>query len=394
MRLAALFAGIGGIEEGFAQSPLDVKTSLICESWDAAQAVLAAHFDAPIEPDVRTLKALPDDVDILTAGFPCTDLSQAGLMAGIKGEASGLVAHVFRLLEDRADHGRPLTWLVIENVSNMLMLDRGQAMHYLVDQLDSLGYRWAYRVVDSRFTGVPQRRRRVLLVASPTEDPRGVLFADDAGEPSAERYRDDAFGFFRTEGRLGLGWAQDAVPTLKGGSTVGIPSQPGIWLPRQKLARQFVTPVIEDAEAMQGFARGWTAPADGPRRNGPRWKLIGNAVTVGVAKWLGGRLADPGDVVADDDLWEGSKWPLAAWGEGSKVWRVRVSEYPSLEPYSHLTEVIDLKTAPAVTHGSIAGFWKRLSAGNLGRHPGFRESVAAYVALTTPDASEPRTKAR
>ena len=53
-------------------------------------------------------------------------------------------------------------------------------------EIEDLGYRWAYRVIDSRFTGVPQRRRRVILLASPTEDPRSVLFADDAGERAFE----------------------------------------------------------------------------------------------------------------------------------------------------------------------------------------------------------------
>lgn len=51
-----------------------------------------------------------------------------------------------------------------------------------------------------------------------------VLFADDAGEPDHTRYRDDAFGFYSTEGLRGLGWAEDAVPTLKGGSTIGHPT--------------------------------------------------------------------------------------------------------------------------------------------------------------------------
>ena len=68
------------------------------------------------------------------------------------------------------------------------------------------------------------------MVASRDEDPRTVLFADDAGEPGGDCYRDDAYGFYWTEGLTGLGWAEDAVPTLKGGSAIGIPSAPGIWI--------------------------------------------------------------------------------------------------------------------------------------------------------------------
>lgn len=67
-----------------------------------------------------------------------------------------------------------------------------------------------------------------------------------------------AFGFYWTEGTRGLGAAVDAVPTLKGGSTIGIPSPPGILLPGGRV----VTPRIEDAERLQGFEAGWTEPAE------------------------------------------------------------------------------------------------------------------------------------
>ena len=180
MRIAGLFAGIGGIEIGFQKAfGSALQTELLCEWWDPAQAVLAARFsDVELHPDVRELRDLPTGLDLLSAGFPCTDLSQAGRTAGIAGVQSGLVSHVFEALRlTEASEGR-LPWLMVENVPNMLTLDKGKAMAYVVREIEALGYRWAYRVVDSRFTGVPQRRRRVILLASKTEDPRAVLFAD------------------------------------------------------------------------------------------------------------------------------------------------------------------------------------------------------------------------
>jgi len=112
----------------------------------------------------------------------------------------------------------------------MLQLDRGRAMRHLTDALEELGYRWAYRVVDARAFGLPQRRLRVVLLASRTEDPREVLFADDVAPDLPEL--DDAelydCGFYWTEGVRGLGWVVDAVPTLKGGSAVGIVSPPAV----------------------------------------------------------------------------------------------------------------------------------------------------------------------
>ena len=97
-------------------------------------------------------------------------------------------------------------------------------MTYLVERLESLGYRWAYRVVDARSFGVPQRRQRVILLASLDLDPARIVLDADAGEPQgideigavSPRSR---YGFYWTEGRRGLGWTRDAIPTLKGGSS-------------------------------------------------------------------------------------------------------------------------------------------------------------------------------
>ncbi len=380
IRVAGLFAGIGGIERGFQEALGDdgVSTVLLCESWDAAQKVLEHRFpDTDIHPDVRHLKKLPRGVDVLTAGFPCTDLSQAGRTAGIGGSASGLVTHVFDVLAKQAK--RRLPWLLIENVPNMLALDNGKAMSYLVQELESLGYRWAYRTVDSRFTGVPQRRRRVILLASVREDPRSVLFADDAGQHDAGELAEDAYGFYWTEGRRGLGWAVDAVPTLKGGSTLGIPSPPAIWHPEGEPGRRFLKPSISDAEQLQGFPSGWTDVfGDSSRRNGPRWKLVGNAVTGGVSRWVATRIAEPGDSVVEEEMWDRSgRWPTAAWGSDGKIVKVAVSEFPLREPYRHLLDVIEPHSAEELSQRALAGFWNRLSSGNLGRHPGFREHILA-----------------
>lgn len=390
LKIAGLFAGIGGIELGFQRALGDgVQTELLCEWWQPARDVLAARFPGiDVHPDVRELVDLPAGLDVLAAGFPCTDLSQAGRTAGIGGAQSGLVSHVFDALRLSDKLGRRLPWLLIENVPNMLALDRGQAMRYLVTQLESIGYRWAYRTVDSRATGAPQRRRRVLLVASRTEDPRQVLFADDAGVRPDGDYRDAAYGFYWTEGRGGLGWALDAVPTLKGGSTIGIPSPPAVWVRDARPGRKIVTPRIEDAEAMQGFPRGWTEPADEHRARGPRWKLVGNAVTVDVAAWVAGRLAAPGEFALESTAWDGpASWPTAAWGDNGQVWTVPISEHPVRAPYRHLLDVIDADQAAALSLRGVLGFIRRLEQGNLGRHPGFRADVAEHANMMAPAAT-------
>ena len=250
LRIAALFAGIGGIEVGMHAA--GHETTVLCEWDEAAQRVLGARFpEVPVVGDVAEMESLPD-VDLVTAGFPCQDLSQAGRTAGIRGDRSGLVEHVFRLLDGA---GREPTWLLLENVSFMLSLDRGEAMRWLTAQLEARGYTWAYRVVDTRAFGLPQRRQRVILLASRVADPRPVLLNPEHGEVTVEDRQGLACGFYWTEGIRGLGWAIDALPTLKGGSTIGIPSPPAMWRPG---TGSIVTPELRDAERLQGFAPGWT----------------------------------------------------------------------------------------------------------------------------------------
>ncbi len=151
LSVVGLFAGIGGIEVGLHSA--GHRTVLLCEIDPAAQRVLREHFpEVPLTADVRELESIPD-AGICAAGFPCQDLSQAGRTEGIRGTNSGLVAEVFRLVE-RANP----RWLLLENVPFMLQLDRGAAMRFLTRSLERLGFNWAYRVVDTRAFGLPQRR--------------------------------------------------------------------------------------------------------------------------------------------------------------------------------------------------------------------------------------------
>jgi DNA (cytosine-5)-methyltransferase 1 len=377
LRVVGLFAGVGGIELGLARS--GQVSSLLCEVDTAAAAVLAHRFPGvPLVGDVRELAELPA-ADLVAAGFPCQDLSQAGRTAGISGRNSGLVGEVFRLL-DRA----PVRWLLLENVPFMLQLDRGGAMRYLTSSLEELGFRWAYRVVDSRAFGLPQRRKRVLLLASRERDPRPPLFGEDAGDPGEPSGIGRACGFYWTEGTRGLGWANDAIPTLKGGSGVGIPSPPAIRMPDGR----FVLPEIRDAERLQGFPADWTVAAETHGRRGAvRWKLVGNAVSVPVAAWLGRRLAtdESYDDAQDAVLPTSSPWPIAAWGGGgAAVRRANVSVRPVRRPYRHLADFLEHPTRP-LSERATEGFLRRARASSLRFPDGFLGDVEAHLArMRTP----------
>ncbi|MED5801246.1 DNA cytosine methyltransferase [Gordonia sp. Z-3] len=370
MRAVGLFSGIGGFELGLSRA--GIKTELLCENWDPAIGVLSARLDAEQVGDITQLGGLPS-VDVVTAGFPCTDLSQVGRTAGIDGDESGLIRHVFRLIEKSAP-----TWLVLENVPNMLTLHGGAPIRAVTDWLQEHKWNWAYRVVDSRHFGVRQRRRRVILVASKTEDPRTVLFADEAGVRDVKRAH-GAYGFYWTEGNRGLGWGEGVTPTLKGGSKLGIASPPAVWRPGGQVGQAIARPSIEAGERLQGFRAGWTSSV---AKQGVRWKLVGNAVTVPVASWLGQRLVDPAVTVdvPRRAIVVGSRWPTAASWVGGEAEAWALSERPLSKPCELTLEgVLDRYGAEPLSLAATAGFTRRLEASTLRRRPDFNAALHAHV---------------
>ncbi|MFL6846333.1 MAG: DNA cytosine methyltransferase [Allosphingosinicella sp.] len=375
----SLFSGIGGLELGLEQHGFE--SELMCEIDPAAAAVLGEWFcEIPLHDDVKTLRSIPD-CEILTAGFPCQDLSLAGGKAGHKGCRSGLVGEVFRLV--RSAHRKP-RWLLFENVPYMLLLNKGSGMLSLTKELEAAGYRWAYRVVDARSFGLPQRRQRVLLLASRTDDPRDVLFADEGSDnPTEDRPSriqiGPAYGFYWTMGKMGAGWAREATPPIKGGSGLGIPSPPAIWLSAEDF---FGTPQIEDAERLQGFAGGWTAPvlADRAFRASARWRLVGNAVCPPMAAWVAARLKNPGeyDSCRDRPISEG-RWPKAAWGHKGRRYEVRISEWPVDRKNPSLEEFLQAPLKP-LSLRATEGFRSRaLSSKEIAWAPSFLESLGVHI---------------
>lgn len=371
MKVAGLFAGIGGLEQGLTEA--GHTTSLLCEIWDPARAVLSARMpDVPCVKDVRELLELPDEVELLVGGFPCQDLSQAGLTAGIGGARSGLVAEVFRLLDKRR-----VPWVVLENVSFMLQLGGGRATSMLVEAFEERGYRWAYRVVNT-LSFLPQRRERVLFVATTSDtDPASVLLVDEV-EPLLASTNLDAYahGFYWTEGIRGLGWAADAIPTLKNGSTVGIASPPAILLP----SGEVVTPDIRDAERLQGFPADWTKPPDQIGRASPRWSLVGNAVSVPVAKWLGKRLASPSNYQADRDrrLPENGRWPKAARFDGALRYAVAINAFPDLSKRPNLVDFLQYE-GKLLSARATRGFLLRTERAKLRFPDGFLDRLRKHL---------------
>ncbi len=372
MRVAGLFAGIGGFEVGLARAGHEIR--LACELDPAARAVLShrmPRIPAVVE-DVRRLGRIPPDVELLVAGFPCVDLSAVGPKTGIQGLQSSLVREVFRLLE-----WKRVPTVVLENVPFMMHLRRGEALREVLEEFGRLRYRWAYRVVDAIAFGLPQRRQRVFIVASRDLDPRRILLSDSAPAPDPPPSPRRACGFYWTEGNRGLGWAEEALPPLKGGSGFGFPSPPAFWLK----GRGAFTPEIRDAERLQGFRANWTVIAARQGRASHRWKLVGNSVSVRVAEWLGRRLARPGDYAHESDQLHGAaaRLPAAGWSNGNGMMVAEgVTKWPAARARVPLTEWLRFQTRP-LSPGGALGFVGRVRRSTLRVEQGFLEDLEAQA---------------
>lgn len=379
--ITALFGGVGGLELGLKRS--GHTTSLFCECDPEAVSVLSEQFpDVTTTLDVRRTDELVDAVstesDLLTAGFPCTDFSQAGRTQGFEGGRSSLILDTLSLLKKRS-----FANVLLENVPNWRQLHKGVYMTHVVNELEALGYRWAYRTIDARSFGLPQRRLRLFLYACQSGDPREVLFHGNC-EPDTRTYglADAAHGFYWTEGNRGLGWGEDCVPTLKGGSTLAIPSPPAILLKDGSI----ITPDIRDVERLQGFPAGWTdrperiaAVGSGPFRQRKRWQLVGNAINVEVAHWVGQQLAcrSPINGPKGKALGVSEPWPKAAWFDGKRRYTYDVGSWPVRRPSPGLEEFLQFSGQP-LSLRATAGFHDRIRASSLRFKPGFVEMIANH----------------
>src|SRR5438128_1229397 len=219
LTIGSVFSGIGGFDLGFEQVGCTVSWQIECEPF--CQRVLRRHFrDTVIHHDV--LRVGHDEltpIDVLIGGFPCQDLSVAGQRKGLHGERSNLFFEFIRVL--RALRPR---WMVIENVPGFLSSHRGLDFALAIRELDACGYVGGWRVLDSQYFGLAQRRQRVFLVASPREcgdSAQTVLFESESGtwdsQASAEAGADVAYCLAAsvrgTGDGHGQGWNSNYVPT-------------------------------------------------------------------------------------------------------------------------------------------------------------------------------------
>jgi DNA (cytosine-5)-methyltransferase 1 len=160
-----LFSGIGGFALACRHVGLD--TACFCESDPYCQRVLRKHWpDVPIIDDIKQFNGHEwQRPTLLTAGFPCQDVSIAQTRrerSGLDGERTGLWCELVRIIGE----ARPRIALM-ENVTMLLCGDDGQWFGRVLGDLAEIGYDAEWHCIPASHVGAPHKRDRVWIVANP-----------------------------------------------------------------------------------------------------------------------------------------------------------------------------------------------------------------------------------
>ena len=339
MKLGGLFSGVGGFELAWTQ--LGHEVAWMCE-WDAkARKVLEARFPGvPIYPDVRDLDpAEVEAVDVMTGGSPCQGFSVAGSRSGLEHSESQLFADYVRIMNGLADRG--LRYAVWENVPGVLSItndDGERTFEHVVAALAGgtepvrlpADKRWnaglasgrgravAWRVLDSRYFGVAQRRRRVFAC---------VAFGDSCEDRAGRSLLAVAEGV-RGDSPSGVKAGEGVAGGVEG--RFGVPSVTGP-LTATGMNRARGTETVESSHAIVDVAHtltgnGFDASEDGTGRGTPivpQW-------------WSGADVADSLTGTSDDQRMPDKQRFQAVIDAPTTIRKVRSSEWVEDETGSTL----------------------------------------------------------
>jgi DNA (cytosine-5)-methyltransferase 1 len=166
IRYIDLFAGIGGIRLGFEQalSELQLNGECVwsCEINKHACEMYEKNFGTNPYNDITLCQttSIPD-FDVLLAGFPCQPFSSAGKQLGFEDTRGTLFFDICRIIKDK----KPQIF-ILENVSNLEKIDNGKTLNTMLSILESFGYSISYKVLNARDFGVPQNRKRIIIVGN------------------------------------------------------------------------------------------------------------------------------------------------------------------------------------------------------------------------------------
>lgn len=166
IRLLSLFSGIGAFEKALDRENIPYELASFCEiDKFAVKSYCAVHGvseDKNLGDISKVNTADVPDCDVLTFGFPCTDVSTAGKQMGIvAGQTrSGLLYEALRIIEAK----KP-SYAICENVKNLVGKKFKPDFDKLLFMLDELGYNSYWQVLNAKDYGIPQNRERVFVIS-------------------------------------------------------------------------------------------------------------------------------------------------------------------------------------------------------------------------------------
>lgn len=288
MKVLSLFSGVGGFDMGLEAAGM--QTVFQCE-WDKhCLSVLDRHWaDVPKWSDISTLtgKYILDhapDIDVVAWGSPCQDLSKAGKQQGLTGSRSGLFYEGMRIINEiqKETNGLYPRFSIWENVAGSLTSNKGADFGAILDAMAEAGamvIEW--KLLDTKYFGIPQARRRVFVVAgfnfNQSELDSIKIFPDSK---SNSRYLStgNEVSFYQSHG------VQDQFNV---GFTNPLKKIAACCVVSETLKPRKLTPI--ESERLQGYPDDWTRyGADGSEQKDiHRYQQCGNGVTAPVAQWVG-----------------------------------------------------------------------------------------------------------
>ena len=160
MRILSLFTGAGGLDLGFKQAGFETVWANEYDKtiWDTFEKNFSnVYLDKRNIKDVAT-NEIPNVVGII-GGPPCQSWSEAGALRGIEDERGKLFYEYIRVIQEK----QPMFFLA-ENVSGILHKRHTEAFHHILKQFENIGYNISWKLVNAYEYGVPQDRKRVIIV--------------------------------------------------------------------------------------------------------------------------------------------------------------------------------------------------------------------------------------
>ena len=165
LKVLDLFSGIGGFAYASEHLVGGFETTQFVEIDTYCQRVLHKNFpNVPIHHDITEFNATEGQFDVITAGFPCQDVSIAGRQDGIgEGTRSGLFFEVLRL----ARQIRP-KFILFENVRNLLSHSEGETFQQILQEIAKERFDVEWSVVSAKDVGACHKRERLWFIAYPS----------------------------------------------------------------------------------------------------------------------------------------------------------------------------------------------------------------------------------